>query len=196
MCSEPSTTTMYLLGTEDVKGEQPHTLYNLHIVEGYDLAGACRDYNRIYKLNYETEQVVLVRIVDQYRSAGPLIGTGLKYKSNRQHDEEDTDEVNMKEAIVKGNRTKEKKPLDVIEYVSQFNLASELELWMPYLLEITDTDDGSFERRVILVDSIGNDHIDYRYWTEDGEYKTSTLLPHFFQEGTCKLYKITAEDLK
>ena len=63
-------------------------------------------------------------------------------------------------------------------------------------VEITDIDDESIERRVILVDSIGNDHIDYRYWTEDGEYKTATLFPHLFQEGTCKIYKITAEDLK
>ena len=33
---------------------------------------------------------------------------------------------------------------------------------------------------------------------EDGARcpKRATLLPHFFQKGTCKLYRITEEDLK
>ena len=87
---------------------------------------------------------------------------------------------------------------DVIEYVSQFNITSGIELYMPYILEIT-TDDN-FERRVIIITDIGTDHIDYKYWTEDEDGvrcpKCATLFPHFFQKGTCKLYMITEEDLK
>lgn len=45
MCSEPSTKTKYLLGTEDIGKSNP-VLYNLHIVEGYDLAGAIREFNK------------------------------------------------------------------------------------------------------------------------------------------------------
>lgn len=136
---------------------------------------------------YKTEVFIDPCILGEYE----VLQVGLTKK-----EDVPVEEVTMKEDIVKGNRTKENKPVDVIEYVSQFNAKADVS--MPYILEILT--DGNVERRVIVIVDIGVDHIDYRYWVEDAEGtlcpKRATLLPHFFQEGTCKLYKITAEDLK
>lgn len=284
MCSEPSRRHMYLLGTEDISETNP-VLYNLHIVEGYDLAGAIREYSELYNLDDHYENPVLIREVEQWRNAGPISGFGVRPRPDKTKPEQDEshEEATMKEETVKGNRTKEKEPLDVIdfipqfgitselnndipyylefnrddhiervmlvmtdidkdhisyqywdtddnviksdrltpedfrdsaytlftysgrifndviEYVSQFDITSGIELHRPYILELITTDDN-FERRVIIITDIGKEHIDYKYWTEDEDgvscSKCSTLLPHFFQKGTCKLYKLTAEDLK
>ena len=198
MCSEPSTTTKYLLGTEDITESNP-VLYNLHIIEGYDLSGATREYSELYNLDDEYENPVLIRKVENYRAVGPISGFGVRPRPDKTKPEQDEshEEVTMKEDRSEVT-VKERKPIDVIEYVSQFNIASGIVLYMPYILEITTDDD--FERRVIIITAIETDHIDYRYWTEykDGvRYsKCATLLPHCFQEGTCKLYEITGEDLK
>lgn len=205
MNSEPSRRHMYLLGTEDINESNP-VLYNLHIVEGYDLAGAIREYSELYNLDDTYENPVVIREVEQWRGEGPLSGFGVRPRPDRtkpEQDDESHEEETMKEAIVKGDRSevtvKERKSLDIVEYTAQFNIgAADLECDMPYILEIT-TDDN-FERRVIIITDIGTDHIDYKYWTEDEDGvrcpKRATLLPHFFQKGTCKLYRITEEDLK
>lgn len=139
--------------------------------------------------NYKTEVFIDPCIYGEYE----VLQVGLIKKEDVH-----VEEVTMKERTVKENRPKEKKPLDVIEYVSQFNIASDITLCMPYILEITT--DNNLERRVIIITDMGTDHIDYKYWTEDEDGvrcpKCATLLPHFFQEGICKLYKITGEDLK
>ncbi len=204
MNSEPSRRHMYLLGTEDINETNP-VLYNLHIVEGYDLAGAIREYSELYNLDDTYENPVLIREVEQWRNAGPLSGFGIRPRPDKTKPDQDEshEEATMKETIVKGDRSevtiKERKPIDVIEYVSQFDIASGIEINMPYILELITTDDN-FERRVIIITDIGKEHIDYKYWTEDEDGascpKCSTLLPHFFQKGACKLYKLTAEDLK
>ena len=108
---EPSTKTKYLLGTEDV-GESNPVLYNLHIIEGYDLAGAIREYNELYNLDDTYENPVLIRKVQQYSAVGPISGFGVRPrpdKTTKSEQDESREEVTMKEETVKGNRTKEKK---------------------------------------------------------------------------------------
>lgn len=204
MCSEPSRRHMYLFGTEDI-GESNPVLYNLHIVEGYDLAGAIRKYSELYNLDDTYENPVLIREVEQWRAAGPLSGFGVRPRPDRskpEQDDESHEEETMKESIVKGDRSevtvKERKSLDVVEYTAQFDIgAADLECDMPYILEMTHSD-GSFERRVIVITTMSTQHINYKYWEEpEVRLKRDTLLPSYFcGDNAYKLYRITEEDLK
>lgn len=203
MCSEPSTKTKYLLGTEDI-GESNPVLYNLHIVEGYDLAGAIREYSELYNLDDHYENPVLIREVEQWRGEGPLSGFGVRPRPDRTKPEQDEsdEEETMKESIVKGDRSevtvKERKPVDIVEYTAQFDICSAgLECDMPYILEMTHFD-GSFERRVIVITTMSTQHINYTYWEEpEVRLKRDTLLPSYFcGDNAYKLYKITGENLK
>lgn len=203
MCSEPSRRHMYLFGTEDI-GENNPVLYNLHIVEGYDLAGAIRKYSELYNLDDTYENPVLIREVEQWRGEGPLSGFGVRPRPDRSkpQDESDKEEETMKEPIVKGDRSevtvKERKSLDIVEYTAQFDIgADDLECDMPYILEMTHPD-GSFERRVIVITTMSTQHINYTYWEEPGAgLKRDTLLPSSFcGDNAYKLYKITGENLK
>lgn len=203
MNSEPSTKTKYLLGTEDINESNP-VLYNLHIVEGYDLAGAIREYSELYNLDDTYENSVLIREVEQWRAAGPLSGFGVRPRPDKtkSEDDESDEEETMKESVVKGDRSevtvKERKSLDVVEYTAQFDIgAADLECDMPYILEITHPD-GSFERRVIVITTMSTQHINYTYWEEPGaRLKRDTLLPSSFcGDNAYKLYKITGENLK
>lgn len=203
MNSEPSRRHMYLFGTEDINETNP-VLYNLHIVEGYDLAGAIRKYSELYNLDDTYENPVLIREVEQWRGEGPLSGFGVRPRPDRtkpEQDESDEEEVTMKESIVKGDRSevtvKERKSLDVVEYTAQFDISvSDLECDMPYILEMTHPD-GSFERRVIVIRTLSTQHINYTYWEPGVGVKRDTLLPSSFcGDDAYKLYKITGEDLK
>lgn len=203
MCSEPSRRRMYLLGTEDISETSP-VLYNLHIVEGYDLAGAIREYSELYNLDDTYENPVLIREVEQWRAAGPLSGFGVRPRPDKtkpEQDESHEEEATMKESIVKGDRSevtvKERKPVDMVEYTAQFDIsAAGLECDMPYILEMTHSD-GSLERRVIVITTMSTQHINYTYWEESGGLKRDTLYPvSFCGDDAYKLYKITGEDLK
>jgi hypothetical protein len=210
MTSEPSTTTKYLLGTEDINETSP-VLYNLHIVEGYDLAGAIRKYSELYNLDDTYENPVLIRKVEHFHTVGPISGFGIRPRPDKTKPEQDEshEEVTMKESIVKGDRSevtvKERKSLDVVEYTAQFDIGvSDLECDMPYILEMINSD-GSFERRVIVITTMSTNHINYTYWKEldDGDtihgliQKRDTLSPNSFcGDNAYKLYKITGEDLK
>lgn len=203
MCSEPSRRHMYLLGTEDISETNP-VLYNLHIVEGYDLAGAIREYSELYNLDDTYENPVLIREVEQWRNAGPLSGFGVRPRPDKTKPEQDEshEEATMKESIVKGDRSevtvKERKPVDIVEYTAQFDIgASGLECDMPYILEMTRSD-GSLERRVIVITTMSTQHINYTYWEEsEVRLKRDTLYPiSFCGDDAYKLYKITGEDLK
>ena len=114
MNSEPSRRHMYLFGTEDI-GENSPVLYNLHIVEGYDLAGAIRKYSELYNLDDTYESPVLIREVEQWRGEGPLSGFGVRPRPDRTKPEqnESDEEETMKESVVKDDNepeeTKQKK---------------------------------------------------------------------------------------
>ena len=98
MNSDPSTTTKYLLGTEDI-GESNPVLYNLHIIEGYDLAGAIREYSELYNLDDHYEKPVLIRKVEQWRTVGPISGFGVRARPDKTKPEQDEsgEEATMKE---------------------------------------------------------------------------------------------------
>ena len=199
MNSEPSTRHMYLFGTEDTSENNP-VLYNLHIVEGYDLAGAIRTYSELYNLDDAYEKPVLIREVEQWRGEGPLGGFGVRPRPDRTKPEDESDEEDMmKESIVKGERTKEKKPIDIIEYEPQFDIAcGDITPNFPYILEIDNIDTGISERHIVVITKILSNCIYCNQWDNinDNPHSGIVLTASEFRERNAALYKISGEDLK
>jgi hypothetical protein len=131
----------------------------------------------------------LQRIYDDYNKRGYLPWDNKK------------EEAEMKESIVKGdrsgNKTNGRLPLNVVEYTVQFDIdVHDFECDMPYILEMTNPD-GSFERRVIVITTMSIQRINYTYWEAGFRVMRDTLLPSSFcGDNAYKLYKITGEDLK
>lgn len=186
--------------------------YTLMTIRG-DLQCMYNDYNRHGILPWETE-----------KDEDSVCGTSEVMKVsdfpaviNREEAKEDKspaikiikqrtdEEVNMKENIIKGDRTEEKKPIDIIEYVPKFDIARvDVIPNFPYILEMENLDNGVMERHVIVITSITTNCIYYNYWANvinddsDEELKETrmVLIPSDFHERKAALYKITAEDLK
>lgn len=209
--SEPSKMKKYQLATENISESTPR-LYNLHIVEAYDAAGALQEYNKIYIIDDAREQIVVIRELEQWRAIGAIISPGVRTKLDRmKHNatedtkeetetlqEEDVEE--MKESVVKGDRTNvsERASLEILDHEPIFDIeATGLDKGYAYLLEKTD-DDGSVERKVIVIVDISEDRIDYiwRESTHDTIRREGTLTPRGFERGGYKLYPVTAEDIK
>lgn len=106
------------------------------------------------------------------------------------------EEVNMKENIVKGDRTKEKTPIEILEYVPKFVIASDIILNFPYILEMEN--DDVIEKHVVVITGITTNCIYYNYWDDDGKLEETSmvLIPSDFDKRKAALRKITAEDLK
>lgn len=105
------------------------------------------------------------------------------------------EEVNMKENIVKGDRTKEKTPIEILEYVPKFVIAADIILNFPYILEMEN--DDVIEKRVVVITGITTNCIYYNYWDDEKLEETSmVLIPSDFDKRKAALRKITAEDLK
>lgn len=211
--SEPSKMKKYQLATENISESTP-ILYNLHIVEGYDLASAIKDYNKIYVIDDAREQVVVVRELQQWKAVGAIIAPGVRSRLDRMKhnatedikEEEETETLQeedvkeMKESVVKGERTNttDRTPLEILDYEPIFDIKGVgLDKGYAYLLEKFN-DDGSVERKVIVIIDISEDRIDYiwRETTQDTIRREGTLTPRGFERGNYKLYPITAEDIK
>ena len=210
---EPSKMKKYQLATENISESTPR-LYNLHIVEGYDLASAIKDYNRIYVIDDAREQVVVIRELEDSSAIGAMIAPGVRSRLDRMKhnatedtkEEEETETLQeedieeMKENIVKGDRTNttERTPLEIIDHEPIFDIyALGLDKGYAYLLE-TINDDGSVERKVIVIVDISEKCINY-IWREtasDTIRREGCLTPLAFEKCKYKLYPITAEDLK
>ena len=211
--SEPSKMKKYQLATENISESTPR-LYNLHIVEAYDLASAIKDYNRIYIIDDAREQVVVIRELEQWRAIGAIVAPGVRSRLDRMKhnatedtkEEEETETLQeedvkeMKESVVKGERTNttDRVALDILDHAPIFDIeAAGLNKGYAYLLEKFN-DDGSVERKVIVIIDISEDRIDY-IWREtahDTIRREGTLTPRGFEKGSYKLYPITAEDIK
>lgn len=205
--SEPSKMKKYQLATENISESTP-ILYNLHIVEGYDLASAIKDYNKIYVIDDAREQVVVVRELQQWKAVGAIIAPGVRSRLDRmKHNvEEETETLQeedvkeMKESVVKGERinTTDRTPLDILDHEPIFDIeAMGLDKGYAYLLE-TINDDGSVERKVIVIIDISEKCINY-IWREtahDTIRREGALSPFGFEKGKYKLYPITTEDIK
>ena len=205
--SEPSKMKKYQLATENISESTPR-LYNLHIVEGYDLTSAIKDYNKIYVIDDAREQVVVIRELDDSSAIGAMIAPGVRSRLDRmKHNAEEETETlqeedveEMKASVVKGDRrnTTERTPLEILEHEPIFDIeAMGLDKGYAYLLE-TINDDGSVERKVIVIIDISEKCINY-IWREtasDTIRREGSLSPRPFEEGRYKLYPITAEDLK
>jgi len=207
--SEPSKMKKYELATENI-GEPTPRLYNLHIVEAYDVASAIKDYNRIYIIDDAREQIVVIRELEEWHDIGAIVAPGVRSRLDRmKHNateetetlqEEDVEE--MKENIVKGNDTTnmtERASLEIIDHEPIFDIeAAGLDKGYAYLLEKINDDDGSIERKVIVIIDISPERIDY-IWREsahDTIRREGTLTPLGFERGNYKLYPVTAEDIK
>lgn len=117
------------------------------------------------------------------------------------------EEVTMKENIIKGDRTNEKTPIDIIEYAPQFDMACvDISPNFPYILEIDNINTGISEKHVIVITQIMANCIYCNYWSniycqneDDFNYNPHSgmvLTATEFHERNGKLYKITGEDLK
>jgi hypothetical protein len=204
---EPSKMKKYELATEDISEPTPR-LYNLHIVEAYDVAGAIKEYNDLYIIDDAREQVVIIREREQWEGTGAIVSSRVRTKLDRmKHNAtEDTKEETETlqdadvEEMVKDDRTNaaERTSLEILDHEPIFNIESAgLDKGYAYLLEKTD-DDGSVERKVIVIIDISEDRIDY-IWREtahDTVRREGTLTPRGFEKGGYKLYPITAEDIK
>ena len=206
--SEPSKMKKYELATENISESTPR-LYNLHIIEAYDLASALQDYNKIYIIDDAREQVVVIRELEQWRAIGAIVAPGVRSRLDRmKHNatEEETETLQeedvkeMKESVVKGERTNatDRVALDILDHAPIFDIeAAGLNKGYAYLLEKFN-DDGSVERKVIVIVDISEDRINY-IWREtvhDTVRREGTLTPRGFENGKYKLYPITAEDIK
>ena len=208
---EPSKMKKYELATENISEPTPR-LYNLHIVEAYDVAGAIKEYNDLYIIDDAREQIVVIREREQWEGTGAIVSSRVRTKLDRmKHNatedtkeepktlqEEDAEE--MTESVVKGERTNatDRVALDILDHEPIFDIESAgLDKGYAYLLEKTD-DDGSIERKVIVIVDISEDRINY-IWREtvhDTVRREGTLTPRGFERGGYKLYPITAEDIK
>ena len=205
--SEPSKMKKYELATENISEPTPR-LYNLHIVEAYDVAGAIKEYNDIYVIDDAREQIVIIREREQWEGVGAIVSSRVRTKLDRmKHNatedtkeaetlqEEDVEE--MTESVVKANTT-DRAPLDILDHAPIFDIeAAGLNKGYAYLLEKFN-DDGSVERKVIVIIDISEDRIDY-IWREtahDTIRREGCLTPRGFENGKYKLYPITAEDIK
>lgn len=211
--SEPSKMKKYELATENISESTPR-LYNLHIVEAYDLASALQDYNKIYIIDDAREQVVVIRELEQWRAIGAIVAPGVRSRLDRMKhnatedikEEEETETLQeedvkeMKESVVKGERTNttDRVALDILDHAPIFDIeAAGLNKGYAYLLEKFN-DDGSVERKVIVIVDISEDRINY-IWREtvhDTVRREGCLTPRGFENGKYKLYPITAEDIK
>ena len=119
----------------------------------------------------------------------------------------DEEEVTMKENIIKGDRTNEKTPIDIIEYAPQFDMACvDISPNFPYILEIDNINTGISEKHVIVITQIMANCIYCNYWSniycqneddfKDNPHSGMVLTALDFHERNGKLYKITGEDLK
>lgn len=110
-----------------------------------------------------------------------------------------TEEVNMKENIVKGDRTKEKTPIGIIEYAPQFDISCEdIKPNFPYILEIENPVTGVTEKHIIVITQILNNCIYCNQWDNLNydSHSGMVLTATEFHERNAALYKITGEDLK
>lgn len=207
---EPSKMKKYELATENISEPTPR-LYNLHIVDAYDVAGAIKEYNDLYIIDDAREQIVVIREREQWEGTGAIISSRVRTKLDRMKhnatdvtkEEEETetfqeeDVEEMKESVVKANTT-ERTSLEILDHEPIFDIESAgLDKGYAYLLEKTD-DDGSVERKVIVIVDISEDRIDY-IWREsahDTIRREGTLTPLGFERDGYKLYPITAEDIK
>ena len=109
------------------------------------------------------------------------------------------EEGNMKESIVKGERTEEKESIDMIMHVPRFDIiCAGIRLYFPYILEIDNTTTGVSEKHVIVITNITENCINCNQWDDinDDPHSDIVLSPFEFYERNGKLYKITGEDLK
>lgn len=211
--SEPSKMKKYELATENI-GEPTPRLYNLHIIEAYDVASAIQEYNKIYIIDDAREQIVVIREIEEWHDIGAIFAPGVRTKLDRMKhnttevtkEEEETETLHekdveeMKENIVKGDTTNatERTSLEIIGHEPIFDIESTgLDKGYAYLLEKID-DDGSVERKVIVIIDISESRIDY-IWREsahDTIRREGSLTPLGFERGNYKLYPITGEDIK
>ena len=111
----------------------------------------------------------------------------------------DEEESNMKESIVKGERTNEKESIDMIIHVPRFDIIrANIKLYFPYILEIDNATTGVSEKHVIVITNITENCINCNQWDDlnDDPHSDIVLSPFEFYERNGKLYKITGEDLK
>ena len=186
--------------------------YTLMRIRG-DLQCMYNDYNRRGILPWETD-----KLEDATCGTSEVMKVSdFPAVVNREESEEDKtpaikiikqrtdEEVNMKENIVKGDRTKEQTSIDVLEYVPKFDIeCTDIVSNFPYILEIDDPDNGVTKKHVVVITDITPNCIYYNYWAniidDDGDEKlketSMVLTPSDFNERNAKLYKITSEDLK
>ena len=110
-----------------------------------------------------------------------------------------TEEVNMKENIIKGERTKEKESIDIIKYAPQFDIdCADITLNFPYILEIANVNSGKIEKHVIVITEILDNCIYCNQWDNinDNPHSGMVLTSSEFYERKGVLYKITGKDLK
>lgn len=127
--------------------------------------------------------------------------TGIReYAGDLSHYSGLTEEANMKESIVKGERTtEEKEPIDMIIHVPRFDIIrANIKPYFPYILEIDNATTGVSEKHVIVITNITENCINYNQWDDlnDDPHSDIVLSPFEFYERNGKLYKITGEDLK
>lgn len=204
---EPSKMKKYELATENISEPTPR-LYNLHIVEAYDVAGAIKEYNDLYIIDDAREQIVVIREREQWEGTGAIVSSRVRTKLDRMKhnatedtkEETETLQAEAAEEMVKEDVTNvsERASLEILDHEPIFDIESAgLDKGYAYLLEKTD-DDGSVERKVIVIIDISQDRIDY-IWREtahDTVRREGTLTPLGFEKGGYKLYPITAEDIK
>ena len=105
----------------------------------------------------------------------------------------------MKESIVKGDRTEEKKSIDIIEYEPQFDtVRAEIIPNFPYILEIDNVSTGVSEKHVVVITEIMPNCMYCNQWDNlnDNPHAGIVLTASEFHDRNAKLYKITGKDLK
>ena len=131
----------------------------------------------------------LQRIHDCYNNHGIL-----PWQDNKEEDAKE-----MKENIVKGDRTNKKTPIDIIEYAPQFDISCEdIKPNFPYILEIENPVTGIAEKHVIVITQIMNNCFYSNQWDNinDDPHSGMVLSATEFHERKGVLRKITSEDLK
>lgn len=105
----------------------------------------------------------------------------------------------MKESIVKGDRTEEKKSIDIIEYEPQFDtVRAEIIPNFPYILEIDNVSTGVSEKHVVVITEIMPNCMYCNQWDNlnDNPHAGIVLTASEFHDRNAKLYKITGKDIK